>query len=168
VEQQSRAGAAREHQSAVDLNDAPTEIEVTLLLCDAAQSIGGKLYILGGGWSQAMLPPGVPIQMALAIRVLVPWTETNRQIPFRVTLLTDSGQPVDLGAGPIEQMSEFELGRPPGATRGMPLDAMMAINAGVLPLPAGSYVWRIEVDGDVKARAPFRILNQPPGIPMGG
>jgi hypothetical protein len=26
--------------------------EVTMLLCDAAQAVDGKLYVLGGGWSQ--------------------------------------------------------------------------------------------------------------------
>lgn len=143
-----------------------------LLLCDAAQSIGGKLYILGGGWSQAAVPPGMAIQMALALRIVVPWTEANRQIPLRVSLLTADGAPVDLGAGPIEQATQFELGRPTGLERGTPLDAMIAINAGILPLDAGRYVWRVEIDGEVKARAPFRILNLSamPGMPnpMGG
>lgn len=145
------------------MSDAPTEIEVTLLLCDAAQSIGGKLYILGGGWSQAVLPPGMPIQMALALRIVVPWTETNRQMPLRVSLITADGEQVDLGAGPIEQRTQFELGRPAGVEQGTPLDAMIAVNAGVLPLQAGRYVWSVELDGEIKARAPFRILNPPGG-----
>ncbi len=30
---------------------SPTDIRATMLLCDSAQNIGGKLFLLGGGWS---------------------------------------------------------------------------------------------------------------------
>lgn len=59
--------------------DAPTELSVTMLLCDAAQAVGGKLFVLGAGWTQ-ILVPDVPTPMAIALRVLVPWdqSQTNR------------------------------------------------------------------------------------------
>jgi len=33
-------------------------VKITLLLCDSAQAVGGKLYILGGGWNIISPPPG--------------------------------------------------------------------------------------------------------------
>jgi hypothetical protein len=46
---------------------------------------------------------------------------------------------------------------------------MIAINAGAVPLEVGRYVGRVEVDGEVKARGPFRVVN-PPAManPLGG
>ena len=39
-------------------------MKITLLLCDHAQEVGGKLYVLGGGWS---IYRGTPVTMALAV-----------------------------------------------------------------------------------------------------
>jgi hypothetical protein len=60
------------------------EIEF-VMLCDAAQSIDGKLYILGGAWSQirrqvlAHVPPEQqpPTQFAIAASIEVDWNEAN-------------------------------------------------------------------------------------------
>ena len=43
---------------------------MTLMLADSAQEVGGKLYILGGGWS--VTGPVVP-PSAVAIKIDVPW-----------------------------------------------------------------------------------------------
>src|SRR3712207_6134998 len=67
-------------------------MKVTMLLCDAAEEVGGKLYILGGGWS-FLHRPGVPTNMALAIKIAVPWNETNQSHTLRAHLLTDDGEP---------------------------------------------------------------------------
>jgi hypothetical protein len=137
---------------------SPAEIQVTLLLCDAAQSIGGKLYILGGGWTQAVLV-GQPIPMALAVRFLIPWERANHRFEIRVALVDSEGSPVDLGEGPIEALTELEVGRPPGVKPGSPLDATLALTAGALPLEAGAYVWVLEADGTERARAPFVLRS---------
>jgi hypothetical protein len=141
------------------VNDAPTEIQAILLLCDAAQSVGGKLYILGGGWSQVMAPPGQPFPMAVAVKIAVPWTETNRQIAFRVHLIDSDGEQVAINDQPVEQGGTFELGRPPGIQPGTPLDAMLAVNLGNVSLPPNSYVWEIEIDGQARANAAFRVID---------
>ena len=44
-------------------------MDVTMLLCDAAQESGGKLYILGGGWS-IIRTPNTPTPMSLAMNYL--------------------------------------------------------------------------------------------------
>lgn len=124
-------------------------MKLTMLLADAVQAVGGKLYILGGGWS--LIGPD-PSPMALAIKIDVPWTETNRPHQLQLTLLNEDGQPVmvptPVGERPVELDTEFEVGRPPGLKVGSPLDIPLALNIGPLPLqPDRRYVWRCSIDG---------------------
>jgi len=132
-------------------------MDVTMLLCDAAQEVGGKLYILGGGWS--VLKAEVPAPMALAIKVSVPWDQTNERHQLSLTLKDADGRPIDLGEGPIQAGGEFEVGRPAGTKRGSPIDAPIVVNFPPVPFPAGGYVWELEVDGSVMARVPFSAIN---------
>jgi hypothetical protein len=124
-------------------------VKATLLLCDSAQAVGGKLYILGGGWSIA--GPG-PITMGLAIKIEVPWDQANQPHKLQIELVDDDGQAVILptpeGEKPIGIEADFEVGRPPGLTPGTPLDSVLAINMQSLPIPAGRrYEWRMSIDG---------------------
>lgn len=123
-------------------------MKATLLLCDAAQAVNGKLYILGGGWSIA--GPG-PISMALALKIEVPWDQANRVHDLRLVLVTADGQPVRLptseGDQPVEITAKFEVGRPPGLRPGTPLDFVFAVNLESLPVPPGGrYEWLLEID----------------------
>ena len=116
-----------------------------MLLADAAQAAGGKLYVLGGGWS--VTGPG-PVPSALAIKVEVPWTEANRRHELVITLLDADGRPVAADGRPVEIRGQLEVGRPPGLPPGTPLDAVLAVNVGPLPLAPGRYVWRLAIDGE--------------------
>ena len=124
--------------------------QVTLMLADAAQAVGNKLYILGGGWS--IIGPD-PTPSALALHLKVPWGEANEPHRLRLELLDSDGQAVMVGddEGQQEPMAietEFEVGRPPGLVRGAPIDLSLAINLGPLPLaPAGRFEWRLSIDG---------------------
>jgi hypothetical protein len=124
-------------------------MNVTMLLADAVQAVGGKLYILGGGWS---IIRSEPSPMAIAIKVEVPWEEANRVHSLQLSLINEDGRPVlvqtPIGDRPVELSMEFEVGRPPGLRTGTPLDVPLAINLGPLPLQAGSrYVWICSIDG---------------------
>lgn len=128
-------------------------MKVTMLLADSAQAIGGKLYILGGGWS---ITGPDPTPSALALKIEVPWDQANQRHRFVLELLTGDGQPVLVTAAdgaqtPIQVSGELEVGRPAGLTPGTPLDAAVAINLGPLPIPAGGrYVWRLSIDGEFR------------------
>lgn len=129
-----------------------------MLLCDSAQSVAGKLYILGGGWTQvsvAAFPSG--FAMALALRVAIPWDRSNERIPLSVTLVTEEGAPVNVSGEAVRATAELEVGRPPGLPRGTPLDANLALNFFGLQLRPGGYAWHCETDGSIKARAAFRV-----------
>lgn len=134
------------------------------MLADAAQEVGGKLYILGGGWS---IKAAVPSPMAIALKIGVPWTETNKRHDVRLLLLGEDGQPPGV-VGPDGQPAsaevvigaQLEVGRPPGLPAGTELDAPLAINVGAIPLmPGRGYVWRLEINGESQEhwQLPFRV-----------
>lgn len=95
--------------------------------------------------------------MGLAIKISVPWDQANMPHQLVVRLITADGEPVDPGEGPIQVEGEFETGRPPGLAPGTSLDAVFALNFPALLLPADAYVWELAIDGDVRARVPFRV-----------
>src|SRR5688500_2783040 len=86
-----------------------------MLLCDGAQVVGGKLYVLGGGWDRLAFPEypqTIPVGVAMGVRV--PWTETNRQHSFSIRALTS-----DADRELFQLAGGFEMGRPPGTPHGM-------------------------------------------------
>jgi hypothetical protein len=88
-------------------------LRVTLLLCDAAEEVGGKLYILGGGWA-LLQAPDTPLNMALAILIAVPWDQANEEHDVEAVLVTDDGERVQIEAQEVSASGQFEAGRPPG------------------------------------------------------
>jgi hypothetical protein len=128
-------------------------VEATILLCDAAEAINGKLYVLGGGWS---VTGPTPAPSALAIKIDVPWTDANRRFPVAVELLTADGDAVTVpdplgNPQPITAAFELEVGRPPGVPHGTPLDATVAFTIPPLPLTPGQrFAWHLTIDGESK------------------
>ena len=124
-------------------------MKVTMMLADFAQAVNGKLYIMGGGWS---VTGPAPTPSALAIKVEVPWNETNRKHKMIVALLDSDYRPVMVptpdGRAPLEIAGDFEVGRPPGIPAGVPIDVPMAFNIGPIPFPsAGRYIWKLTING---------------------
>jgi len=120
-----------------------------MLLCDAAQEQGGKLYIIGGGWS--IRSADVMSPMAVALKIEVPWDATNKPIQFELRLLTGDGEPVmapgPAGPTPVAVGGEFEVGRPPGIKHGTSLDVPMALGFVGVPLVADQrYEFRLKID----------------------
>jgi hypothetical protein len=124
-------------------------MKVTMLLADAAQAVGGKLYVLGGGWS--VIGPGLAT-MALAIKIDVPWDQTNLAHHWVLDLVDQDGRPVRVpapeGERAVQVTGTFEVGRPAGLAQGSPIDLPLAINIGPLKLPAATRcVWQLTIDG---------------------
>ncbi len=131
-------------------------MDVTMLLCDAAQEVNGKLYILGGGWSY-ILAPKVPVNGALAIKVSVPWDRSNHRHKVRAALVTEDGDPVEIGEVSVVTEGAFEVGRPPGIKPGTPLDAAFVLDFAGLVLETGGYVWELYINDTLEARVPLRV-----------
>ena len=138
-------------------------MKTMVLLCDHAQEVAGKLYILGGGWS---IYRGTPVTMGLAVKIGVPWELANTPHSFTASLVTeDGGDPVlpkpEGGAGPspIQFEGRFEAGRPAGVPPGSDLDAPFAVNIAGLPLAPGRYEWRLAIDGEPIERIAFTVMD---------
>ena len=146
-------------------------MQITILLCDSAQAIGGKLYVLGGGWS---ITGPQPAPMAVAMKLSIPWADSNRRFSVRLALVDADGRPVQFPSGPdgaaqnVEVPFVFEAGRPAGLVPGTPLDGCFAVNFPPMPLtPGARYEWRVEVDGRCEDawRVPFSVrANEPSGF----
>lgn len=124
-------------------------MKVTMMLADFAQAIGGKLYIMGGGWS--IIGP-MPSQSAIAVKIEVPWNDANLQHNLKIELLDADYHPVSVptpaGNAPLVISGDFEVGRPPGLIRGSSIDAAFAFNIAPIPLAQGKrYIWKLTIDG---------------------
>lgn len=133
-----------------------------MLLADSAQAVEGKLYILGGGWSEIGPEPS---PSAIAAHIQVPWDRTNVNHHFRFELLDSDGRTVALGDTADDVVvidGDFEVGRPPGMKPGTPIDFPLAINVGPVPLPPGQrFEWRLTIDGEGRDdwRLPFSVRD---------
>ena len=118
------------------------------MLADSAQAVGGKLYILGGGWS---IRKPEPVPVAVALKIEVPWDQANIKHTFRLILLDADGGKVKIstekGEKDIEIKGEFETGRPPRVIPGTPLDVTLAITFSPFPLkPNSRYVFQLFIN----------------------
>jgi hypothetical protein len=128
-----------------------------LLLADAAQEAGGKLYVLGGGWNRLRVPelPARSPAIALAIRVVVPWPDTNQPIPLVVHLEDPDGQPVVAEPPRLD----LRVGRPSGLEPGSDQVIPVAINLAGFPLRvAGPHAVVASLDGEELARTTFEVV----------
>jgi len=130
---------------------APRETSIEfVLLCDAAQTTqDGKLYVLGGGWSQTfrMLPPpgsdvpAPPNGFAIAASFLIDWNDANRPLGIRVTVEHQDERP------PLfEVRAQVTAGRPPQMSPGDPLRAVIAIPVLINFPEPGGYCVRARMD----------------------
>jgi hypothetical protein len=135
-------------------------MQATVLLCDYAEAVNGKLYVMGGGWNVAFSGGG-PLNAGLAILVIVPWDQTNMRHDLRVELLDGDGQIVGVGDREVVFTGQFELGRPPGIKPGSSLHAPFAFNVQGLPLALGGYEWKLSIDGEPVEARPFQVVERP-------
>jgi hypothetical protein len=136
----------------MDMGNAGVAIE-WLILADAAQVVGNKLYLLGGGWDVLTVSRPLPIQhpLAIAISVRVPWNETNQKHKFEVELVHEDGQSL------LKSSGQFEVGRPPGIRPGQDQRAQLAMSFGVKLEKGGTYVIIGRLEGLEQARTTFTV-----------
>ena len=141
------------------MNTVP-RVEGQILLCDAAQEVGGKLYVLGGGWSRVVSPG--PFNMALAVKLGIPWHLANTRLKVMIALLDQDGGAVHNEKQlPIRVEVQVEVGRPPGLSAGTTLDWAMAISVPGLSVAFGGYRWELTIDGELVTAATFEVLAPP-------
>lgn len=139
-----------------------------MLLCDYAEALNGKLYIIGGGWDRVFTVQ--PISCSVAVVLSVPWHATNERHVLRVHLQSEDGVVVgDHEGNPVQMEGEFETGRPPGVKPGSDLRHAFTLRMQGLDLAPGAYSFVLDVDGTELVRAPFTIERPQvagmPGLP---
>lgn len=144
-------------------------MKLTLLLADWAEVLNGKLYVMGGGWTET---GPAPSPSALAAIVEIDWDETNEEHELKFELVDADNQPVMIplptGLQPVRVEAKFNVGRPPQAKRGSSFNMPFAVNIGPLPLQPGKvYVWRGHIDGKTLEHwgATFTTRLVPPTMP---
>ncbi|MEM7322441.1 MAG: hypothetical protein AAF531_05080 [Actinomycetota bacterium] len=139
---------------------AGSGLTVDMLLCDAAQVSGGKLFILGGGLS--VIGPK-PQPLALALQITIPWDKANVPHLWRIELQDEDGHPVSLNEKPVVINGKFEAGRPAGMRPGSPLGVSLAITLTPLPLATGSsYAFGLTINDQTQPDWRVRFFVKPP------
>lgn len=127
-----------------------------LVLADAAQVVGNKLYLLGGGWDRLTVHQHFPVlqHCAVAASVLVEWEETEKFHDFALEIFhLESG--VCLNA--IE--AEFEMGRPPGLQPGRVQRWQFAGDFDLELEGPGRHVILARVNGVEQGRLEFEVVS---------
>src|SRR5437588_10422751 len=123
-----------------------------LILSDAAQVVGGKLYLLGGGWDVLNVAGGFPAQQRLTIAAAfnVPWTETNRRQEVLIDIADEDGASL----GTIQ--GQIEVGRPPGLPEGSDQRAQLSAEIALTFPRAATYSIVARINGQEGKRLSFR------------
>jgi hypothetical protein len=133
-----------------------------LILADAVQVVGNKLYLLGGGWDQIAVNSPFPInqRLGIAVAVKVPWNETNQKHTFEVEIVSEdhsTEQPKSL----MKMGGQFEIGRPPGIRQGQDQRIQMALDM-TLGLDApGIKTVIAKIEGQEMRRLDFTVSQGP-------
>ena len=110
-----------------------------VMVADAAQVTGGKLYLLGGAWNlyrSASFPTQAPI--ALVASILVDRNEAGSRHTVRLTVADEAGIPI------IPAMDwTIEVGRPEGSDPTIPQRSLLAVNTGIQLPRAGRYSFTV-------------------------
>lgn len=141
-------------------NSIPDDIEANIWLADAAALVGGKLYVLGGGWANVLLAdPTFPLTLASVLAV--PWHMTNRKLNLSIDLLSEDGAAVMNDEGEaVAATGELQVGRPPDARPGTFQNVPFTTAFKPFEIAAGGYVFVLSVDGTALARARFQVRRR--------
>lgn len=143
----------------------------TALLCDAATVREGLLHILGGGITRAGRAafPG-PLNLTLALRILVHPTEADRPHRLAVRLQGEDGQEiarVDITFG-VADPGALEAGEQISVPAPIPMPPQVQLPR------EGRYSFEVLIDGIHQTTVPFIAhlaappQQSPPSIPEGG
>ena len=122
-----------------------------VMVADAAQVVGGKLYVLGGGWNQyrsTAFP--VPMTMSIVTSILVDSPETGNPIAVSLTVADEAGIPIV-----PEIQAQVQVGRVEGSRP--PYRVMLPINTTIQIPREGRYTAQVRA-GDSVNNTEFDVL----------
>jgi len=134
-----------------------------LVLADWAAVAEGKHYIQGAGWDTlfAQSFPVVHQAMSVAVRVRVPWTDTNVQHVLELDIIDADGRSI-LPEPPGTLRAPLTMGRPAHTPPGNDQVAPLVFNLHRVQFAApGAYAMVLRVEGHDVARSPFQVRGTP-------
>lgn len=140
----------------------------SIILADFAETDpGGKVHILGAGWTETGPLPG---PQAIVGFIQVPPEEADAPVSFTLRLTDRSGEVVEVqgpaGMQSLEVSGQVEIRQPEGWDGSADLNAAFAVNVALLPLAQGqSYTWSLEADGKELATTTFYVRSS--SVPNG-
>jgi len=130
-----------------------------LMIADAAEVVGNKLFLMGGGWDRLTVREKFPMarQIGIAFAISIPWLETNEKRPFVIKLLTEDGPTLHEVGG------QLEVGRAPGIAPGADQRVQMAVTMNLTFQGPGRFVVEATVDEHTSKRVTFTVTDGTPG-----
>lgn len=128
-----------------------------LILADAAEVVGGKLYLMGGGWDVLTANSALPLRRrcAIAAAFRIPWNETNLRHDITIEVVDEDGRRL------METNGQIEVGRPPGLVPGLVQRSQLTLDVELQFDHLGTYVIIARVEGQEDRRVPFTIVPGP-------
>jgi hypothetical protein len=126
------------------------------LLCDFASAEGQKINVMGGGWTR--IASGMPVHIAFAIMVYVPYDQLNRKCRVTVRLMDEDGRPYPVDQ-PIDVAADLEVGRPPGIRPGEETMIPIPMRLNGIQFRDGGYRVEVAADDEIIAARAFTALK---------
>ena len=130
-----------------------------LVLAEAATAVEGRNYIHGAGWDTlfaASFPALHPL-MSVALRLRIPWADTNRPYAMELDVVDADGRSI-LANPPGPPHGTVNVGRPAHVEPGNDQVLCLAFNlVGLRFEAAGTYAVIFRLEGDEAARSPFHL-----------
>lgn len=148
----------------MDLSEDPTLAPAVDfgLIADSVQAVGGKLFVLGGGWDTLTVRafPARHHTLALGLRIEVPWTYDGRIVRLEIDLQDEDGRSLFSGGAVRHQ---FPVRRTPSTADGEAIGTVQAFTFNHVPFrKAGGYAFVVSLDDVERKRIRFRVRQKPP------
>ena len=132
------------------------EIEYALL-ADHTEIMGGKLYLMGGGWDVTNVSDTpVQVRVGIAMGLRFGWGEAGQPAPVTVVIEDDDGQEF------VRLDATLQANRPPELPAGVEQLSQLAANVAFTAPKTGGYRVRIVArlgDEAIERRLPFRVMK---------
>ena len=130
------------------------------MVADAVQAVGGKLYVIGGGWDTLFVRsfPARHPTMGIGMRIRVPWSHVD-EFTLSVDLVDEDGASLFKGRALSQKI---RVNRTPSMAAGSDMGVMRAFTFNNLVFPKeGGYAFRIAMNDSEVSRLRFRIRLRP-------
>lgn len=131
-------------------------MRATIMLCDWAETVNGKLYMQGGAWDRILA--NTPASFAVTVVIRIDYNETNMLKHAVLSLTTEDGRPFPDSGAPVSFDFTFEAGRPPGMQVGQVQTASFAGKIAGIVLPPGGYRFQFDIEGHKQDDVPFQAV----------